>query len=396
MKRLLRLWIAENKRAWIIFPKMLLQAVVLTLVVGTTAFCATKLLYQDDGLTIRVAVVMEEENQLTEFALDYVKQTEEEVEFVVTESEDALNGVERGEYAAAIILAPQLIEGILNGENPPVLVVCNESFSMAGGLIKELTKAGAGMLSVAQAEIYAMYELATEYDVKGSLLDLQNAINTDNLNVAMNRISFFDYEEVSATGSFSVKTYYISAAVVAVFLFFGMPLGMYLQQESQIRLLQYKRFGIGGMKQQAVCWLVLFGIYGVLALLGGIGVSCGMGMDSVSVGSVVVIWLAAGSIAAFVLFVYEMVEKKSSAIFLLAFLTVILLFLGGGIIPKVFFPEGLAENVEWLPSGHWISCVGAALEGEVAGKALGISMLYGSAFFVAAVGLRCRRLNGNG
>ena len=55
----------ENKRAWKIFPKMLLQAIVLALAAGTIAFCATKLLYKEEAIKIRAAVVVEEENQLT-------------------------------------------------------------------------------------------------------------------------------------------------------------------------------------------------------------------------------------------------------------------------------------------------------------------------------------------
>ena len=74
MKRMLLLLCAENKRAWKIFPKMLLQAIVLALVAGTIAFCATNLLYRDTPTQVRVAVVVEEDNQLTEFALEYVKQ----------------------------------------------------------------------------------------------------------------------------------------------------------------------------------------------------------------------------------------------------------------------------------------------------------------------------------
>lgn len=95
--------------------------------------------------------------------------------------------------------------------------------------------------------------------------------------------------------------------------------------------------------------------------------------------------------AAFILMIYEMTEKKSSAVFLLAFLTVVLLFLSGGIIPKVFFPGSLRENVNWLPSVFWLDGIGAILEGDIAGKAVGMSILYGIIFWLAAVFLRERK-----
>ena len=151
MKGMIRLLCAENRRAWKIFPKMLLQAIVLALMAGTIAFCATKILYKDNGIEIKAAVVNEEENPLTEFAMDYIKQAEDGVEFVECNKEQAMEGLKKNEFTAVIILPEQLIEGILSGENASAVVIYNESLSIAGGFFKELTQAGVSMLSVAHA-----------------------------------------------------------------------------------------------------------------------------------------------------------------------------------------------------------------------------------------------------
>lgn len=400
MKRIVRLLCAENKRAWKIFPKMFLQAIVLALVAVTIAFCAAGFLYRGEAVEIRVAVVMEEENQMTQFALDYVKKTEENVEFVVCSSMEAFQGLEKKEYVAVIVLAKQLIEGILNGENPSVLVVCQEELSVAGSFIKELTQAGAGMLSVAQAEIYAIYELAEEYDAKSGLENFQNTINMDNLGLAMGRSGLFRYEEVSATGNLSIKTYYAASAVTAMLLFFAMPMGMFLKQDHKNVLRSYKRMGIGSTGQQTIRFLTVMGIYAVFLLAGtgivfawgkGSGMQIGNGSLQAAVTGFFRIWLTAGSVTAFILLIYELIEKKSSAVFLLAFLSVILLFLSGGIVPKVFFPEGVRRAFCWLPSDFWLKSIGAAIAGKEAGADGMISVGFGILFFAAAV--FCRRRN---
>lgn len=412
MKRIVALWRAENKRAWKIFPKMILQATVLALAAGAVAFCAAKLLYQREAVEIPVAVVMEEENSLTEFALDYVKQTEENVTFIVCSSTEAAEGLEKGEYAAVIVLAGQLVEGILNGKNPPVLVIFHEKFSLAGGFLKELTQAGATLLSAAQAEIYAIYELAEEFDAQTQTAQFADTLNLENLSLAMGRSGLFQYKEVSATGGLSLKTYYAAAAVTAVLLFFAMPMGMFLKQDGKVQFRQYKRAGIGSMAQQLVRLLTVLGLYGAVLLTGellvflgeGAGILSGSGgfYEALGVAGIkgfsgsmtgfLSMWLTAGSIGAFVLLVYEAVEKKSSGVFALAFLSVLLLFLSGGMIPKAFFPAELREAFFWLPSNFWLNGIGCALAGEAAVRDVGISSMYGLVFLAAAVALRQRRV----
>lgn len=392
MKRILCLLCAENKRAWKIFPKMFLQAVVLAFIAGTIAFCATKLLYKDIEPKVRVAVVAEEENQLTSFALNYVKNAEEGIEFIECSREEAFEGVEKSEFAAIIILPERLIEGILNGENSPVKVVYSANLSVAGGLLKELTQAGAILLSTAQAEIYAVYELAQESGAESGLDDFQNSINYDNLELALARGEFFKYSKVGATGNLSVKTYYIASAVTAILLLFGMPMGMFLKQDEKALLLQYRRVGIGAGKQQLIRWLTVMGIYGAI-LFGAEIFAAFAGKQDFGNGLVAAagIWCITGSMAAFILLIYELTEKKSSAVFLLTFLAVVLLFLSGGIIPKVFFPEGLRQSISGLPSVYWLDGIGGILEGNIEGKTIGLSSLYGVVFWLTAVYLRNRK-----
>ena len=63
----------------------------------------------------------------------------------------------------------------------------NENYSIAGGFFKELTQAAATLLSTAQAEIYAIYEMAEDAGAGSRLQEFQNIINLDNLSLAMGR-----------------------------------------------------------------------------------------------------------------------------------------------------------------------------------------------------------------
>jgi len=388
MKCWFRLLKAENKRAWKIFPKMLLQAIALVLVTGAIAFCAVKLLDQEKEITVRAAVVMEEENPLTELAYEYVKEAEKGIEFVRCDMENAKQGLAEGKFAAVIVLDGHLVEGIMNGQNPSVLVILSEELAGVSAFFQELTQAGAMMLSTAQAEIYAVYELAGELEITEGLAELQNRINMSNLEMAMGRAGLFHDKEVTPTGSLSLETYYFASAVTALLLFLGLPMGMFLKQDSKAAVRQYKRAGIGAGRQQAARWLTVFGIYGavtaVIALLSFLLRKSRIQFMGV--------WLIAGSMAAFVLLLYEAVERKSSAVLLLTFLAAMLLFLSGGIIPMVFFPAGLRNAAAFLPSTYWITGIGNAALGVFGGKETAVCVLYGAGFFCMSVYFRWRRL----
>lgn len=370
---------------------MLLQAIVLALAAMAIAFCATKILYQDHAVSIRAAVVMEEENQLTEFAYRYVQETEKDIEFVKCRKEEAYEGLEEGRFVAVIVLGDKLIEGILNGQNPTVLVVCNENLAGAGAFLKELTQAGADMLSIAQAEIYAMYELAGELEITEDLTELQNRINLNNLDMAMGRSSLFHYREVSATGELSVQTYYFASAVTILLLFMGLPMGMFLKKDNIAALRQYKRAGIGETGQQTARWLTVFSLYAAVIVITVLGSFC-LGKSRIQFMG---IWLITGSMAAFELMVYEAVARKSSAVLLLTFLSVFLVFLSGGIVPRVFFPDRIRYIAQFLPSSFWIEGVGSAVQGVFDGRRVGISLLYGAVFFGVSVCFRYRNINRN-
>lgn len=366
---------------------MMIQAIVLALTAGAIAFCAAKILYHGKSVEIRAAVVIEEENPLTELVYEYVRKAEQGITFTRCSSKEAEQGLNKGEFAAVILLDEDPLEGILSGRNPSVTVVCSEGLNGTGAFFKELTQAGANMLSVAQAEIYAAYELAGELGVTEGLIDLQNRINRDNLDMALGRGSLFHYKQVSATGSLSVQTYYFASAVTALLLFMGLPMGMFLKRDSLAARRQYKRAGIGEGSQQAARWLTVFGIYGAVVLAGA---ASGFVTGRFSL-RFMAVWAVAGSMAAFILMVYEAVEKKSGAILLLTFLTVVLLFLSGGIIPQVFFPEEIRHIAAFLPSTYWIRGIGNAALGGGAGRETIASILYGAGFFGMSVYFRRRR-----
>lgn len=101
------LWI-EVKKALKIFPRMLLQAVLLILLIGAIAFCGVKSMEQNPlAVNVDIAVVVREENMMTKMALSYVEDMESVSQicsFRQMAEDEGFDCLERGEVAALILV----------------------------------------------------------------------------------------------------------------------------------------------------------------------------------------------------------------------------------------------------------------------------------------------------
>ena len=165
-------------------PLILRRAMILVCVcltaAGMIAFCAGVLQKQNSGgQKLRVGYTAEE-SQITNLAVSYVQNMESVRSICTLEPVTEQEGkqlLENGGLAALIVLPEDVINEILSGSNAPATLYLHGTgrSTVSGGglgavgsmLFEELSSAALGMLSTAQAEIYAsdavLRELTAEY-----------------------------------------------------------------------------------------------------------------------------------------------------------------------------------------------------------------------------------------
>ena len=249
MRNTLILWRLELKRTLLLMPAMLLEAGILLVVLGAIAFGVGKLLYQDDAIVqINVAIIEEEENPLTELAVNYVQGMEsisKSCKFSIVTREEGFSMLENGEAAAVIYLPEGMIEGILNGNNVPAQIFLPEDAGIESALLKELADAGIQMLRVAQAEIYGIYDTAKTYGALDRISALEADIDMYNLAFALDRLALFKTQHLSATGNLTFLQYGIASGAVFFLLLIGMACYPMMQPYPDALCRQLRRSGIG-------------------------------------------------------------------------------------------------------------------------------------------------------
>lgn len=381
-------------------PKMFLQAILLMALIGMIAFCGVKLL-EKEPLAVRadIAVVMKEENLLTQMALGYVEGMESVsayCNFVTVSEEEGKELLSKGEAAALVVLPKQLVESVLDGKNPTVEIYFPARTGLEEVLFRELAEAGAGLLRVAQAEIYGACDTAVKYDKLEELSVMEAEINSYNLAFALDRLALFESEEVFATGRLNTVQHYAASGIVMFLLFSGMALYPLMQPDKAAFRQQLKRHGVS-LFWQEMCRLLcgLFGMCAALAaaaiimtvfdkILSGYGAG-GSGMfagelfrdfagqpgNMAGAQSRGQVWLVAGlalvTATAFICLIYSLADNRVSGILILFLVSVGMLFLSGGIVPSMFLPESVQSIGAKLPTGYLLRAAGGLMTGDYEG-----------------------------
>ena len=405
----------EMKKTIGMFPRMLLQAILLMAIISVIAFCGIKSMERDPlAVNVDIGVVVREDNTMTRMALGYVENMESVSQicsFTQMSEEEGFAQLERGDVAALVILPEQLVEGIMNGQNPTVDVVFPRNARLEAMLFRELTESGAGLLRVAQAQIYGADDTAAEYGMTDRLSVIYTEIDSYNLAFALDRLAMYDEETVSVTGHMSVLQYYAAAGVVMFLLLAGMAVYPVMQQEPPAVQRQLMRQGTGMMWQCFCRWLcgfvcmgmlsgaawILFKIAGVLAPDAAESVNAALisGRNRGLVGmQVVMIVLIVITVATFIYMMYSLAGSRTSGIMLIFLCSVLMIYLSGGFIPSVLMPQSMQAVGDKLPTAYLIRAFGGLLAGYgdgVPGQCMMGMCAYTVVFGAAGYIIRWRR-----
>lgn len=379
------LWI-EIKKTLKIFPRMLLQAVLLILLIGTIAFCDVKSTEQNPlAVNVDIAVVVREENMMTKMALSYVEEMESVSQicsFRQMTEDEGFGCLERGEVAALILLPEQLVEGIMNGANPTVDIYFPRHAGLEALLFRELTASGEGLLRVAQAQIYGAGDTVREYGLTDRLSGIEAEIDSYNLAFALDRLALYDDKNVSAFGSMSSVQFYLASGMVLFLLLVGMAMYPIVQSEPAAFRRQLERQGIGRIWQsfcQWVCAVLCIGVFfGILCivvrlaavLLGPDAVrslteyGTGEGSAGSRMGLAVLIIISIGTI---IYLLHRLAGSRTSGILLVFVFSVGMVYLSGGLIPSMFLTEGMQAAGQYLPTTYLMQAAGGFLTGRITG-----------------------------
>lgn len=365
---------------------------VLMAMLCTIAFAASKALNGEATLgRISVGVVLPEEDTMAEMAvrmLGSLDSVSSLCDFAFMDEEEARGAFREGRVMGIMQVPEGMVEGIMNGSNPPVSVLLS-----AGGLesavFKELTLAGARILGAAQAGIYAGDQLLHASGLEEKIPELEAELNQRYLAYSLPRANYFQRELVQASGDVNSLQFYVISALVLYLLLEVIPASGYLTGESLELEQKLRLFGVSPLWHRFTKIICL----GLLLMTAGL-VFC---LGAHWAGFLEFSWVMAPALffmcflaASMSLFFYECTKSLMGLVMSLSAASMILLFLSGGMVPSVFLPEGIRGISPLLPTSSMMECGLSAVLGKADWVAWLKSAGYGAVFWILATGVRHR------
>lgn len=412
MNRRMRYLYLEVNKMMRILPRMLLYAILLMGLIGMIAFCSVKSMEKEPlAVSVDIAVVVQDDNAMTQMAVGFVESMESVSQFcrfIQVSQEEGMTLLTEGKAAALIVLPDQLVEGILNGVNPSVEIYFPGEAGLETMLFREITDAGAGLLNVAQAQIYGVCDTAAAYEFTDRLSVMEADIDSYNLAFALDRLALYETEQLSVTGRMNPLQYFAASAAVLFLLLFGMALYPVMQPESAVFRKQLARQGVGFLCQDFCQWLCGLFSVGLMSLLLWLvyriiitvsehsGYELHMFLRRVHSGHAAVtaflMILVAVMSSTFIYCLYSFAGSRISGILLLFMISLAMVYLSGGLVPSVLLPEIMQKIGARLPTAYLIRAVGGIFAGYERGAVrecmagmCGYTILMGSCAFL------CRR-----
>ena len=167
IQRVIKWFRMEYRRAAVGLPLLILKSVLVTGILAillSGVFSFYEKVQTEKRQTIKIGYVAEDD-MITSLAVAYVKRMDAFdgwCRIISVTEEEGLEKLQNGKLQALLILPENVVGEILSGTNTPARMILPKKSSALGIVFEELADAGIRMLSIAQGEIYAIYELAEE------------------------------------------------------------------------------------------------------------------------------------------------------------------------------------------------------------------------------------------
>ena len=337
---------------------MLIGAIVLAFIAGTIAFYAVgNLSASKTASKVPVALVIENDSELMDFALDFISDMEsihEHFDFQKMTAPEATLALENGDVCAVMQLPADVISGILDGTNRHIPITLSDHDILSAILLQELASSGAKTLSAAQAGLYAMTDLYIDAGIANELDSAYLEFDIRTLQYALVRDDLFHTNTASPTGTIPLGDYYLASGILFFLLISGIGYVRFFHHadNSQHQKLSSARMGsfLTGISSytsvllaQAVTFLPILLYILYLLVTGSL-------TFLICLKVLLLFFVLLSTTAAYLFFLLTLTKNPSIGVTLIFTLTILLMLSSGCFIPTGLLPLALLPLRPYLPT----------------------------------------------
>lgn len=353
------------KRDGRLFLRGLIPALVLTLLLF--AACAIASLSASKGAQakaepIMVALVDEEDSVLSRISINMVKgqsYISSIMDIDDVSYDEAIEGIAKGKYGAAVILPDGYMEAIMHGTRMKGRIIVSDSFESNKEVIEAVADFGERLLSAGQVGVFAGETVAQSANLSQETYDhfIENS-NADLINFALDAYdTTFTFEELPYSDTdISLVDYYAACWMTLLLFVCGLFFPELYNADCKGSLyarLRTKRVGILSFLAGKLIYPFIF--------------RCLIAIPVVFLYSAKA-YLYAVIAAAFITVITSCtalsLSKRGGWVVLILGISSVCLFMAGGMIPRTMLPEFMPKITAYTPYGGALNLMIAVFGGS--------------------------------
>ena len=381
-----------------VVPRLLLCTVIVTAVVTVAGICGNTMLNSGDrAVNAKIAVVLPEDDPTILLAFQIVAKMDSIssiASFVPTKEETAIQYLEEGKVAAAVILPDNFILDIITGKNTPARIIIPKNAGIESLLFCTTIDAGSRSVALAQTSVYAVADLYEKYGISDEDYEIANEyLNNQNISYALRRAGFYNTIVTSATGTSSSAGYYIASGFVLMLLLCSLSvIGAFSNNPPAImESLKINRISKGYIRisefiSVGLIFCLLFGGTALIASL-----TFAKSIIHMNFTGFLCLLLLIFSVISYIMLICCMTDSGLISTLLIFLTSVAMLYACGRILPSVYLPQTVATVGEYLPVRHWCRLFESLSTGRVEMYSLLYTIFSVIAFVAASIGITAIR-----
>ncbi len=374
-----------------------------------------------------IALVTQDRDLKTTLAIALVGEMESVkniCDFGVYDEDYANEGLADGSFEAAIFLTPNIYDDINEGINTPVTVRFAKNSVFAGQLFRNLVEDGEEIVRIVESACYAGGDAYDVYDVNASRAWIEGTIFDIYFAKAIARNGLYTEDLLTPKNGFSIYHFYYAVVLTACALITGISLGVFYQKNDRVVAWKLNSVGLGP-GYTGICRILVIAslLCFVLMILAFLTTCIGPGVSSAinsmagdpSEGSSAVplaglssmlesftfphlaamligLVLPLLSMGAFFHMLYSLAEDEATGSRYSLLAVLILVVLGGLLVPAAYLPDPLRTISRCLPAVWWIEGIENASFGRITPAGLLPSLIILAVCFLISILAERRRM----
>ena len=365
----------EFKRAiHALLSGMVTLIIISVITVGSAAALYTLLQSLGVSEPVKVAVSVPGDGSMSKMAirlLEGMDSISAVCEFELTDEKGAREGVVSGAYASAIILPENFYEGVNTGINPPALILLPEDMTSGVRSFSELLETSVSLVDTVEGGIYAVTDAYYVYGMNVSRQDMENYLTGIAFDTLLGRTKLFTEDFETSLDVDNLISYYTVSACLLIIMVTCTGFGYLYSRRTRTVEFSLRRNGLGPVKTGLIRFMMMMfelviitAAFTILVRMASyflekrddemlklaassLADSCGILISPVNVLPVLF------CICGFTHLIYSLMKGREDTGLILLILFMIMLIVGGCIVPSVFLPDRAVMIGEHLPAYIW-------------------------------------------